>query len=141
MGTAEGGEQTSWGSEGRCKHPRWVRGGARSKTYVSKYFHGFFITINSMILYIKHIIHIDDFPLNGRPPSTTYSHARRLPVRPTLAHIHTRTHSPTHPRTHGPTHPRTHAPAHTCTRAFKALVDKFRKPLTKSEGVVFQSLP
>ena len=36
---------------------------------MSKYFHGFFITINSMILYFKHIIHIDDFPLNGHPPS------------------------------------------------------------------------
>ena len=23
-----------------------------------------------MILYFKHIIHIDDFPLNGHPPST-----------------------------------------------------------------------
>ena len=31
--------------------------------------HGFFIIINSMILYFKHIIHIDDFPLNGHPPS------------------------------------------------------------------------
>ena len=40
--------------------------------YVSKYFHGFFITINSMILYFKHIIHIDDFPLNGHPPSILY---------------------------------------------------------------------
>ena len=25
--------------------------------------------INSMILYFKHIIHIDDLPLNGHPPS------------------------------------------------------------------------
>ena len=24
----EGGEQTRWGSEGRCKHPSGVRGGA-----------------------------------------------------------------------------------------------------------------
>ena len=39
------------------------------KKYVSKYFHGFFITINSMILYFKHIIHINDFPLNWHPPS------------------------------------------------------------------------
>ena len=31
--------------------------------------HGFFITINSMILYFKHIMHIDDFRLNGHPPS------------------------------------------------------------------------
>ena len=30
---------------------------------------GFFITIIGMILYFKHIIHIDDFPLNGHPPS------------------------------------------------------------------------
>ena len=36
---------------------------------MSKMTHGFFITINSMILYFKHIIHIDDFPLNGPPPS------------------------------------------------------------------------
>ena len=41
----------------------------QSKKYVSKMTHGFFITINSMILYFKHIIHIDDFPLNGHPPS------------------------------------------------------------------------
>ena len=47
----------------------------RSKTYVSKInpsTHGFFITINSMILYFKHIIHIDDFLLNGHPPSCSY---------------------------------------------------------------------
>ena len=37
---------------------------------MSKYVHGFFITIISMILYFKHIIHIDDFPLKGHPPST-----------------------------------------------------------------------
>ena len=41
----------------------------RSKKYVSKMTHGFFITNNSMILYFKRIIHIDDFPLNGHPPS------------------------------------------------------------------------
>ena len=41
----------------------------RSKKYVSKMTHGFFITINSMILYYQHIIQIDDFPLNGHPPS------------------------------------------------------------------------
>ena len=35
--------------------------------------HGFFLTINSMILYFKHIIHIDDFPLNGHPPSVLLS--------------------------------------------------------------------
>ena len=57
------------GSEWRCKRPSGVRGGARSKKYVSKMTHEFFITINSMILYLKHIIHIDDFPLNGQPPS------------------------------------------------------------------------
>ena len=34
--------------------------------------HGFFITINSMILYFKHIVHIDDFPLNGHLPSIVY---------------------------------------------------------------------
>ena len=27
--------------------------------------------INCMILYFNHIIHIDDFPLNGHPPSFT----------------------------------------------------------------------
>ena len=37
----------------------------RSKKYVIKYFHWFFITINSMILYFKHIIHIDDSPSTG----------------------------------------------------------------------------
>ena len=47
----------------------WGGGGARSKKYVSKWTHGFFITINGMILYFKHIIHIDDFLLNGHPPS------------------------------------------------------------------------
>ena len=26
-----------------------------------------------MILYFKHIIHIDDFPLNGHPPSYLYN--------------------------------------------------------------------
>ena len=36
----------------------------RPDQHVSKYFHGLFITINSMIIYFKHIIHIDDFPLN-----------------------------------------------------------------------------
>ena len=65
----EATEDTSWGSEGRCKRPSGVRGGARSKKYMSKWTLGFFIIINSMILYFKHIIHIDDFPLNGHPPS------------------------------------------------------------------------
>ena len=69
MGTTEGGEQTSWASEGRCTGPSGVRGGAPEPTIMSKYFHGFFITINSMILYFKRIIHIDDFPLNGHPSS------------------------------------------------------------------------
>ena len=58
------------GSEGLCKRPSRVRGGALEQKYVSKMTHGFFITINSMILYFKHIIHIDDFPLNGHPPSS-----------------------------------------------------------------------
>ena len=31
-----------------------------------------------MILYFKHIIHIDDFPLNGHPPSTMFGCCRRL---------------------------------------------------------------
>ena len=38
---------------------------SKSRKFVSKMTHGFFITINSMILYF---IHIDDFPLNGHPP-------------------------------------------------------------------------
>ena len=42
---------------------------SKSRPDVSKMTHGFFITINSMILYFKHILHIDDFPLNGHPPS------------------------------------------------------------------------
>ena len=57
------------GSEGRCKRPSRVRAGARCKKYVSKMTNGFFITINSMILYFKHIIHIDDFPLNEHQSS------------------------------------------------------------------------
>ena len=44
---------------------------SRSKKDVSKWTHGFFITISSMILCFKHIIHIDDFPINGHPPSYT----------------------------------------------------------------------
>ena len=117
----EGGEQTSWGSEGAVRAPAGYGTAPRSKKYVSKmkkknnlklkdmlitrccvprsflcthklltddcpivqafwwnivfnpWTHGFFITINSMILYFKHIIHIDDFPLNGHPPSVNYS--------------------------------------------------------------------
>ena len=42
---------------------------SKSRPDVSKMTHGVFITINSMILNFKHIIHIDDFPLNGHPPS------------------------------------------------------------------------
>ena len=38
-----------------------------AKKYVSKWTNGFFITINSMMLYFKHIIHIDVVPLNGHP--------------------------------------------------------------------------
>ena len=30
--------------------------------------------INSMIQYFKHIIHIDDFPLNGHPLSIIYNY-------------------------------------------------------------------
>ena len=37
---------------------------------VSNMTHGFFITIDSVILYFKHIIHIYDSPLNGHPPSS-----------------------------------------------------------------------
>ena len=57
----------------RCAVSAPARYGAapRSKKYVSKITHGFFITINSMILYFKHIIHIDDFLLNGHTPSAT----------------------------------------------------------------------
>ena len=47
---------------------------SKSRPDVSEMTHGFFITIilftNSMILHFKHVIHIDDFPLNGHPPST-----------------------------------------------------------------------
>ena len=57
------------GSEWRCKRPSRVRAGARCTKYVSKMTHGFFITINSMVLYFKHIIHIDDFPLNEHQSS------------------------------------------------------------------------
>ena len=58
-------------SEGRCKRPSEVQGGAPEPKSVSKMTPGVFITINSMILYMyfKHIIHIDDYPLNGHPPS------------------------------------------------------------------------
>ena len=59
------------GLRGGVSAPAGYGAAPRSKTHVSKYFHGFFITINSMILYFKHIIHIDDFPLNGHPPSLT----------------------------------------------------------------------
>ena len=38
-----------------CKRPSGYEAAYRSKKYVST--HGFFITINSMILYFKHIIH------------------------------------------------------------------------------------
>ena len=65
--TTEGGEQTSWGSGGAVNAPAWYGAAPRSTKYVST--HGFFITINSMILYFKQMIHIDDFPLNGHPPS------------------------------------------------------------------------
>ena len=42
---------------------------SKSRPDVSKMTHGSFITINIMILYFKHILYIDDFPLNGHPPS------------------------------------------------------------------------
>ena len=65
---------------GRCKRPSGVRCGAPEQKYVSKWTHGFFITINSMILYFKHIIHIDEFSLNGHPPSIYYLRRRVLPL-------------------------------------------------------------
>ena len=52
------------GLRGAVSAPAGYGAAPRSTKYVSKYFHRFFITINSMILYFKHIIHIDDFPLN-----------------------------------------------------------------------------
>ena len=57
------------GLRGAVRAPVGYKAAPRSKKYVSKWTHGFgfFITINSMILYFKHIIHIDDFPLNGHP--------------------------------------------------------------------------
>ena len=69
VGTTEGGEQTSWGLRGAVSALAGHGAAPRNKKYMSKYFHGFFITNNSMILYFKHIIHIDDFSLNGHPPS------------------------------------------------------------------------
>ena len=54
------------GLRGAVSAPAGHGAAPRSKKHVSN---GFFITINSMILYFKHIIHIDDFPLNGHPPS------------------------------------------------------------------------
>ena len=68
---------TSWGLRGAISAPAGYGTAPPKHKYVSKYFHGFFITINSMILYSKHIIHIDDFPLNGHPPSRVY---RRLGI-------------------------------------------------------------
>ena len=65
----EGGEQTSWGLMGAVSALAGYGAAPQSKIYVSKWTHGFFIIFNSMILYFKHIIHIDNFPLNGHPPS------------------------------------------------------------------------
>ena len=65
VGTTEGGEQTSWGMRGAVSTPGVYGAAPRSKKYVSKYLHGFFITINNIILYFKHIIHIDDPPSRG----------------------------------------------------------------------------
>ena len=62
------------GLKGGVSAPAGDGAAPRSKKYVSKMTHWFFITINSMILYFKHIIHIDDFPLNGHPPSGHYGH-------------------------------------------------------------------
>ena len=45
---------------------------SKSRPDVSKMTDGFFITINSRLLHFKHIIHIDDFPLNGPPPCLYY---------------------------------------------------------------------
>ena len=60
------------GLRGAVSAPAGYGAVPQSKKYVSKMTHRFFITINSMILYFKHIIHIDDFPLNGHPPSIYY---------------------------------------------------------------------
>ena len=57
------------GLRGTVSAPAGYGAAPRSKKYVSKMTHGFFITINSMILYFKHMIHNDDFPLNGHPSS------------------------------------------------------------------------
>ena len=72
----------SKGLRGAVSAPAGYGVAPRSKKYVSKMTHGFFITINSMILYFKHIIHIDDFPLNGHPPSSYYWFrlTRRAPI-------------------------------------------------------------
>ena len=59
----------SKGLRGAVSAPAGYGAALRSKKYVSEMTHGFFITITSMFLYFKHIIHIDDFPLNGHPPS------------------------------------------------------------------------
>ena len=48
------------GLRGAVSAPAGYGAVPRGKKYVSKYFHGFFITINSMILYFKHIIHIEN---------------------------------------------------------------------------------
>ena len=59
----------SKGLRGAVSAPAGHGAAPRSKKYLSKITPGFFITINSMILYFKHIMLIDDFPLNGHPPS------------------------------------------------------------------------
>ena len=61
----------SKGLRGAVSAPARYGAAPRSKKYVRKMTHGYFITINSMILYFKHIIHIDDFLLNGHPSSKT----------------------------------------------------------------------
>ena len=59
----------SKGMRGAVSAPAGYGAALRSKKYVIKMSNVFCITINSMILYFKHIIHIDDFPLDGYPPS------------------------------------------------------------------------
>ena len=63
----------SKGLRGAVSAPAGYGAAPQNKKYVSKMTNGFFITINSMILYFKHIVHIDDFPLNGHPPRYTVS--------------------------------------------------------------------
>ena len=65
------GNVEAGGLRGAVSAPAGYGEAPRSKKYVSThgFSNGFFITINSNVLYFKHIIHIDDFRLNGHPPS------------------------------------------------------------------------